>query len=313
MEKKLQPLIVIAGPTGVGKSKLGVDLALCIGGEVVSCDSIQVYRRMNIGTAKITPSEMKGIPHYMIDVLEPEEPYDVVLFQKMAKEAIETIYSHGKIPILVGGTGFYIQSVLKDIDFTEEDGDPLYRAELEELARRKGKEKLHEMLLQVDPVSAEKIHSNNIKRTIRALEYYHKSGQAISLHNEEESRKSSVYDSRFFVLTDDRKVLYDRIDKRVDQMMADGLLDEVRSLLAEGCKADMTSMQGIGYKQLIPYIEGKCDLNSAVLSIKQDSRHYAKRQLTWFRREEDTIWLDRQEYPTEEVLLQKAIEEIKNK
>ncbi len=307
-----RPLIIIAGPTGVGKSNLGIQLAKQIDGEIVSCDSMQVYRMMDIGTAKVMPHEMEGVVHHMIDVLDPTEPFDVVRFQTMVGACLEEIYQNHHIPILVGGTGFYIQSILKNIDFTTEDGDEAYRHELEQFAKEHGAHELHEKLREIDPISFETIHENNVKRNIRALEFYQIHKIPISQHNENERQKTSIYDSRFFVLTDDRQKLYDRIDQRVDKMMEAGLLDEVRSLMEYGCKPDMTSMQGIGYKQLIPYLNGECTLEEAIDSIKQESRHYAKRQITWFKREPDTIWIDRQNFHSEDEILDFVLREVRN-
>lgn len=307
---KKAPLIVIAGPTAVGKSDLAIALARAIDGEIVSCDSMQVYRGMDIGSAKVSKEEQALAVHHLIDVLDPKEPCDVHRFKEMAKACVLDIQSRGKTPILCGGTGFYSQSIVYDIDFTEQSEDTSYRKALEEYGRIYGAEKLHERLKEIDPVSYETIHPNNQKRVIRALEFYHKSGKPISSHNQEEHQKASPYDTKFFVLTDDRGLLYDRINKRVDLMMEEGLLDEVKSLLDYGCQANMTSMQGIGYKQLIPYLSGEISLEQAIYDIKIESRHYAKRQLTWFRRERDAIWLDRQEYPKTEDLLKRILIEI---
>ncbi len=286
MDKK--PLIIIAGPTAVGKSKAAVTLAKQIGGEVVSADSMQVYRFMDIGSAKMTEEEMDGIPHYLIDILDPKESFNVTEFQRMAKEAIRTIHEKGRIPILCGGTGFYIQSVLYDIDFTEHGEDPGYRAYLEDIAKRDGADELRRMLEETDPDGADAIEGPNVKRLIRALEYYYLTGEPISVHNKTERMKESPYDSRYFVLTMDRASLYERIERRVDLMMREGLLEEVEWLKAYGCTKDMTSMQGLGYKQLFDYD----DLETAVQRIKQETRHFAKRQLTWFRREKQAVYID---------------------
>ena len=225
-----RPLVILTGPTAVGKTAASIGLAKAIGGEIISADSMQVYKEMDIGSAKIRPEEMDGVPHHLVDVLDPSEDFNVVLFQQMAKEAMEGIYQRGHIPIVVGGTGFYIQALLYDIDFTENNADTAYREELEALAKTQGAEYLHEMLEKVDPESAEQIHFHNIKRVIRALEYYQQTGQKISEHNEAEREKESAYNSAYFLLTDDRKILYDRIDKRVDLMMQEGLLEEVNAL-----------------------------------------------------------------------------------
>lgn len=291
-----QPLVILTGPTAAGKTALSIRLAQQIGGEIISADSMQVYRGMDIGSAKIRPEEMQGVPHCLIDELEPEEPFHVVKFQELAKHYMDQIWKKGKIPILVGGTGFYIQAVLYDIDFTENEEDPLYRQTLEETARREGAEALHRQLAAVDPRAAEQIHSNNIKRVIRALEFYHLTGEQISDHNEQEHQKISPYNSAYFVLTDDRAALYGRIDRRVDQMMKDGLVEEVIRLREKGCTRDMVSMQGLGYKEILDYLEGAYPLEEAVRIIKRDTRHFAKRQLTWFRRERDVIWLSREQY-----------------
>lgn len=298
MEKR--PLIILTGSTAVGKTAASIGLAKAVGGEIISADSMQVYRHMDIGSAKITADEMQGIPHYLVDVLEPEEAFNVVRFQEMAKAAMQKIYAGGHIPIVVGGTGFYIQALLYDIDFTENDSDFSYREELEQTARDKGAEYLHSLLKQADPEAAEQIHPHNIKRVIRALEFNRKTGQKISAHNEQERRKQSPYDFAYFVLTDDRKALYERIDRRVDKMMEQGLLEEVRALKDRGIARDSVSMQGLGYKELLAYLDGEIPLDEAIRIIKRDTRHFAKRQLTWFRRERDVIWIDRQKTGQEE-------------
>ena len=298
MEKR--PLIILTGPTAVGKTAASIGLAKAVGGEIISADSMQVYRHMDIGSAKITADEMQGIPHYLVDVLEPEEAFNVVRFQEMAKAAMQKIYAGGHIPIVVGGTGFYIQALLYDIDFTENDSDFSYREELEQTAGDKGAEYLHSLLKQVDPEAAEQIHPHNIKRVIRALEFNRKTGQKISAHNEQERRKPSPYDFAYFVLTDDRKALYERIDRRVDKMMEQGLLEEVRALKDRGIARESVSMQGLGYKELLAYLDGEISLDEAIRIIKRDTRHFAKRQLTWFRRERDVIWIDRQKTGQEE-------------
>lgn len=288
-----RPLIILAGPTAVGKTAASIRLAKAIGAEIISADSMQVYRHMDIGSAKIRQEEMEGVPHYLIDVLEPEEEFNVVRFQQMAKAAAEEIYVKGKIPLVAGGTGFYIQALLYDIDFTENDGDTSYRRSLEKTAEEKGGEYLHAMLREADPKAAEEIHPHNIKRMIRALEFHHQTGGKISEHNEAEREKSSPYDFAYFVLTDERSRLYERIDRRVDKMMEEGLLEEVRYLKERGVKRESTAMQGLGYKELYAYLDGECTLEEAVRIIKRDTRHFAKRQLTWFKRERDVIWADK--------------------
>lgn len=291
-----KPMIILTGPTAVGKSALSVKLAKKINGAVISADSMQVYRHMDIGSAKITPEEMQGVTHYMIDELEPDEEFHVVRFVTMAKEYLKEIYADGKIPIIAGGTGFYIQALLYDIDFTEQQCDETYRRQLEDLAREHGAEYLHGILREVDPASAEAIHANNIKRVIRALEFYHLSGKKISEHNETERQKQSPYNFAYFVLTDERAKLYERIDRRVNAMIEAGLVEEVKKLKSMGCSREMVSMQGLGYKEILAYLDGGCTLEEAAYIIKRETRHFAKRQLTWFKRERDVIWLDKQAF-----------------
>lgn len=291
-----KPLVILTGPTAAGKTKLSIALAKAINGEIISADSMQVYRYMDIGSAKIKPEEMDGVKHYLVDILEPNTDFNVVMFQKYAKEAMEQIYAKGKVPILVGGTGFYIQSVLYDIDFTENDEDTELRRELEALAQDKGAKYLHDMLKGCDPKAAEEIHANNIKRVIRAIEYNRQTGGKISEHNEKERQKESPYASCYFVLTDERGRLYQNIDKRVDIMLEEGLVDEVKQLLDMGCKRESTAMQGLGYKEIIAYLLGEITLDEAVYLIKRDTRHFAKRQLTWFRRERDVIWVEKDKF-----------------
>ena len=290
------PLIILTGPTAVGKTALSLRLAKAIGGEILSADSMQVYRHMDIGSAKIRPEEMEGVPHHLIDVLEPSEEFNVVLFQKMAKEAMKGIYGRGNIPIITGGTGFYIQAVLYDIDFTENQENTQYRARLERLAEEKGNAYLHTMLQEVDRESASAIHPNNRKRVIRALEFHELTGQKISEHNETEREKEAAYRAAYFVLTDDRNILYQNIDTRVEQMIEAGLVEEVERLRDMGCTRDMVSMQGLGYKEILSYLEGEVPLECAIYLIKRDTRHFAKRQLTWFRREKDVIWVPKNEF-----------------
>lgn len=295
-EKGKPMLIVVAGPTASGKSAAAVELARMIGGEIISADSMQVYRYMDIGSAKITKEEMMGVPHYLIDVADPTEEFDVVRYAHEAKAAISDILSRGKQPILCGGTGFYIQAVTRDIDFSETGSLPKYREELTDYAAQHGNTALHEQLKNIDPVSYETIHPNNLKRVIRALEYYKETGMTISAHNEAERQRETPYDLHFFVLNDDRAVLYDRIDRRVDFMMAEGLYDEVMYLRQMGLTRDMVSMQGLGYKEMLDCMDGKYDLDEAVRILKRDSRHYAKRQITWFKREKDAVWIDRADF-----------------
>ena len=309
----MKPMIILTGPTAAGKTELSIKLAEAVGGEIISADSMQVYKKMNIGTAKIMPEEMDGIPHYLVDELEPDEEFHVVRFQQMAKRAAEKIYEKGKIPIVVGGTGFYIQALLYDIDFSEEDADRGYRDRLKKLAEEKGNGYLHRMLAEVDPESAQAVYHYNIKSVTRALEFYEKTGTKISMHNEQERTKESRYNFVYFVLTHERKILYDRINQRVDRMIEAGLIDEVRQLACEGYTKDMVSMQGIGYKEVFDYLEGKQDLAETAERIKKDTRHFAKRQLTWFRREKEVTMINRQDYRMEDEILAFMLEKIREK
>lgn len=308
-----RPLIILTGPTAVGKTALSIGLAKAVDGEIISADSMQVYRKMNIGTAKIQQSEMQGVKHHLIDILDPGEDFNVVLFKKYALEAMKDIYSRGKIPVVVGGTGFYIQALLYDINFEDNDNDMSYREELQTLAAEHGNSYIHDMLAGVDPESAEKIHENNVKRVIRALEFYKKTGTKISEHNEAESQKESPYNFEYFVLNDDRQKLYDRIDRRIDIMLEDGLLDEVRSLVDEGYSRDLVSMQGLGYKEMIDYIQERYTLDEAVYTLKRDTRHFAKRQVTWFKREKQVTWVNKNEFDSEADILSFMIERLREK
>ncbi len=307
-----RPLIVLTGPTAVGKTKLSIALAKAVGGEIISADSMQVYRHMDIGSAKITSEQMQGVPHHLIDVLDPVEEFNVVIFQQKCRECMEGIYERGHIPILTGGTGFYIQAILRNVDFTENEEDSPYRRSLEKLAEEEGAQILHEMLSKVDPASAEAIHSNNIKRTIRALEYHYLTGEKISEHNEREKEKESAYNACYFVLNDERERLYERINERVDEMLSQGLVEEVSRLRELGCRKGMVSMQGLGYKEILSFLDGEITLDEAVYLIKRDTRHFAKRQLTWFRREKDVIWIDKREFDyNEEKILLFMLEQMK--
>lgn len=309
----MNKLIVLTGPTAVGKTDLSIKLAKAVNGEIISADSIQVYKDMNIGSAKITEEEMQGVPHHLIDVLSPEEDFNVVCFKNMADKAIKEIYERGHIPIITGGTGFYIQAVLNDIDFKENEDDG-YRAYLENLAAEKGEIYLHDMLKKVDEKSAEAIHFNNVKKVIRALEYYHQTGEKISEHNETERAKESPYNFAYFVLDCAREKLYKRIEKRVDIMIEHGLVDEVKSLLDKyNLTSDSVSLQGLGYKEIYAYLMGEISLDEAIYIIKRDTRHFAKRQLTWFRREKDVIRIDKDVYDTDDKCLDFMLDILKEK
>lgn len=288
----------------MGKTELSLSLAKAVNGSIISADSMQVYRRMDIGSAKIQPQQMQGIPHDLIDVIEPWEEFHVYRFQEMANACMEEIYRQGRIPILTGGTGFYIQALLYQIDFTKEPQDTSYRHSLEQMAAQQGSQTLHEMLRAVDEAAAAQIHPNNVKRIIRALEFHQQSGEKISEHNARQHEKQSPFAFCYFVLNDDRERLYAAIDRRVDQMMEAGLLAEVRALKQEGLTRAHVSMQGLGYKELLLYLDGELTLAEAVARIKRDTRHFAKRQLTWFRRERDVIWINKPEfgYDNEKIL-----------
>lgn len=341
------PMVILSGPTAVGKTKLSIALAKAIGGEIISADSCQVYRRMDIGSAKITEEEMQGIPHHMIDILEPWEDFSVAVFKEKCEQCLPGIYERGHIPIVTGGTGFYVQALLRDIDFGS-GGEPAaepeadastsifpedvlaestgtvpggacaesgtYRAHLEKLAEKMSSAHLHHMLCEVDPVSAEAIHPNNKKRVIRALEFFHLTGEPISRHNEREREKESAYNACYFVLNDRRERIYEKIGKRVDEMLRQGLVAEVERLRDMGCQRGMVSMQALGYKEILAYLEGETSLEEAVETIKRDTRHFAKRQLTWFRRERDVIWVDKEKFDyNEERILKFMLEELGRK
>lgn len=296
MAEERIPLIILTGPTAVGKTDLSVRLAKEINGEIISADSIQVYRHMDIGSAKITKEEMCGIRHYLIDEQNPDDDFNIYLFQEKAKRYIRQIYAAGKIPVIAGGTGFYIQSVLYDVSFSKEPNDVSYRLELEELARKKGTAVLHQMLQEVDPESAITIHENNVKRVIRALEYYKQTGEKISVHNEVQRERVSPYDFHYFVLNMNRQLLYERINRRVDLMMENGLEEEVIALKQMGYTRDLVSMQGIGYQEMFSYLDGEISRSEAIEQIKQNTRHFAKRQLTWFRREKEVEWIHYEDF-----------------
>lgn len=287
-----KPLIIIGGPTACGKTGFSIRLAKEIGGEIISADSMQVYRYMDIGTAKVTEEEADGIPHYLIDEFDPDEEYNVMIFQQKAKAYMEQIWAKGKVPVLVGGTGFYINALLYDNDFTETENDTSYREECYRLAQEQGPEVLFERLKEVDPEYAAIMHANNVKRVTRALEYHYLTGQKFSEHNAEQKEKETPYDAAVIILSMDREKLYERIELRIDMMMEQGLLEEVKGLLEKGYSPDLVSMQGIGYKEFVPYFNGECTLDEAVTQLKTNTRRFAKRQLTWFRRQIDGLWVD---------------------
>ena len=303
-------LIILAGPTASGKTSVSIDLAKRLGGEIISADSMQVYKYMDVGTAKISVEEMQGVKHHLIDVLDPKEDFNIVKFQNMVKCSIEEIVKNGHIPILVGGTGFYIQSIIYDIDFNNEDDNSSVRKKLEEEYDTYGADFMYEKLKKIDSVSAKTIHKNNKKRIIRAIEFFLINNEPISSHNEVQREKKSPYDYRFFVLNPPRDILYERINKRVDIMVENGLVDEVKKLREMGLSMENISMQGIGYKEIIEYLDGEVSLETAIENIKQNTRHMAKRQVTWFKREKDVIYVDPFSFESNEKIVDYMIEKI---
>ena len=303
----MKDLIVLTGPTAVGKTSLSIALARAVDGEIISADSMQVYRHMNIGTAKITEEEKCGIPHFLIDEFEPDEEFNVTIFKNKVMGYIEEIKSRGKVPIIVGGTGFYIQSVIYDINFSEYGDDSLVRQKYEVMAETIGKSELHKELALVDKEYAESVSENNIKKVIRALSFFEMTGERLSEHNKRERERCSPFDFAYFVLTMDRKKLYERIDKRVDLMFNMGLVEEVKSLISRGYNKSLVSMQGIGYKEVIGYLNGETNLSECIEIIKRDTRHFAKRQLTWFKREKVVTYIDKDELITEDKCLKEML------
>ncbi len=302
----MRPLYVLAGPTAVGKTEISIKLAKRLDGEIISADSIQVYKHMDIGSAKIKQEEMQGIKHHLIDILEPLDPFDVAEFVKRSKIAMEEIYEKNKVPLVVGGTGFYLHALIYDNDFSDGASDTEYRAKLEKEALDPDND-LYERLLSLDPESHAAIPKGNMKRIIRALEYYHVTGEKISDHNKAEREKKSPYDLHFFVLNMPREILYKRINDRVDKMVEEGLFTETEELIRLGVKPDMTSMQGLGYRQAYLYLTGKYTLEEAVDAIKKETRHFAKRQLTWFRKERDAVFIDKTQYASDDEIIKEIV------
>lgn len=303
----MKDLIVLTGPTAVGKTSLSIALAKAVDGEIISADSMQVYKYMNIGTAKITEEEKCGIPHFLIDELEPDEEFNVTIFKNKVMGYIKDIKSRGKVPIIVGGTGFYIQSVIYDINFNEYGDDSEVRKKYELMAETIGKSELHKKLALVDREYADSVSENNVKKVVRALTFFEMTGEKLSEHNKRERERSSPFDFAYFVLTMDRKKLYERIDKRVDLMFDMGLVDEVKALMAKGYDKSLVSMQGIGYKEVIDYLNGKTSLEECIDIIKRDTRHFAKRQLTWFKREKVVTYIDKDEFVSEDKCLKEML------
>jgi tRNA dimethylallyltransferase len=296
-------LVIIAGPTAVGKTEISIKVAKGLSGEIVSADSMQIYKYMDIGSAKISVNEMQGVKHHLINIVEPQEPFSAAQYKEKALCVIEDILNQGKTPIVVGGTGLYIDSLISDYSFTEANRDDEYRIFLEDMAKVRGNNYIHELLRAVDYESYTKIHPNNVKRVIRALEVYKLTGKPFSRYSDIRTSYQPPYDIHYFVLTMDREQLYERINKRVDIMMKNGLLDEVIELKNMGYNAEMQSMKGIGYKELLYYLEGKISLEKAIEAIKQGSRNYAKRQLTWFRRNTGVQWINKDEFRNEDEIV----------
>jgi len=297
-------LICVAGPTASGKTSFAVELAKRINGEIISADSMQVYKYMDIGTAKPTIAEMQGIKHYLIDEISPFESFSVNEFVKRAKEYIEKIYGKGKIPIVAGGTGLFISSLVDNVKFSKTETDEALRGSLKNLAEEKGNFYLHGMLEKIDPESAQRIHPNNVKRVIRAIEIFETTGKTMSEHIKLSKTEPSPYELSYFALTGPRELLYDRINRRVDIMMREGLIEEVRKLKEMGLTKEHNSMQGIGYKETLSFLDGEISEGELSKTIKQESRRYAKRQLTWFKRDERIKWADISIYNTNEKLME---------
>lgn len=297
-----QKLLVLGGPTAVGKTDLSIRLAQELNGEIISADSMQIYKYMDIGSAKVKEEEMKGIKHHLIDIINPDIPFSVADFKEYGDKALNSIINNDKLPIIVGGTGLYINSLTCNMTFTDAEKDDDYRKYLEDLALEKGNEYIHEMLKECDPISYKEIHANNRKRVIRALEVFKLTGKPFSSYNAGEDFYKSDYDVYYYVLTMDREKLYSRINKRVDIMIENGLIDECIKLMNMGYTSDMQSMQGIGYKEMLYHLEGKISLDEAIDMIKQGTRNYAKRQLTWFRRDKRCVFLDKDKLSDEEIL-----------
>ena len=309
MKKKI---LFIGGPTAVGKTELSIELAKRLNGEIISADSMQIYKYMDIGSAKVSKEEMNGVVHHLIDVVDPSENFSVADYKEQGEKAIKEIISRGKLPIIVGGTGLYINSLTCNMNFTEAEKDEEYRKDLDKLANEHGNNYIHEMLKDIDPISYKEIHANNRKRVIRALEVYKLTGKPFSSYNAGEDFYKSEYDVHYYVLTMDREKLYERINLRVDIMMEKGLLEECIKLKEMGYTSSMQSMQGIGYKEILYYLEGDVKLQEAINMIKQGSRNYAKRQLTWFRRDPRVTFLDKDKLSYVEIL-EKVIGDIGNK
>ncbi|ERI92942.1 tRNA dimethylallyltransferase [Clostridiales bacterium oral taxon 876 str. F0540] len=306
----MKDLFILAGPTGIGKTSISVELAKKINGEIISADSMQIYRHMNIGSAKIKTEEMKGIPHHLIDVVEPNEEFSVARFKECAEEAINDIICRNKFAMLVGGTGLYINSIIYNYGFTNASKDEEYRKQLELILEEKGKDYLHYMLKDIDIESYSRLFPNDTKRVMRALEVYKSTGRTISEFIKEEDIYNIPYNIYYFVLTMDRAKLYERINQRVDKMLEEGLIEEVIKLKNMGYNSDMQSMKGIGYKEILFYLEGKLTLEESIEMIKKGSRNYAKRQLTWFRKDNRALWINKDDFNNEADIVEYIMQNI---
>lgn len=307
----MKDLFILSGPTAVGKTNISIKLAEALNGEIISADSMQIYKQMDIGSAKASKEEMKGIKHHLIDVVEPNEEFSVAEFKKLSSKSIDEIINNKKLPMVVGGTGLYINSLIFNYDFAATYKDEKYREELNKLAEEKGKEYVHSLLKEVDVESYNRLYPNDLKRVVRALEVFKLTGKTITQFNEEQDIYDIPYNVYYFILTMDRTKLYDRINKRVDLMIENGLIEEVVNLKDKGYTSDMQSMKGIGYKEILYYLDGKISLEEAVEMIKKGSRNYAKRQLTWFRKDKRAVWIDKDNFKNEEEIVQKIIEKFK--
>jgi tRNA dimethylallyltransferase len=313
VKKELPKICILAGPTAVGKTDISLALARNLYGEIISADSAQVYKYMDIGTAKLREDEMQGIRHYMIDEVTPDVDFSVAEFRSRAEVYIRDINERGRLPVITGGTGLYINSLLNNLDFTDSISDEAFRKEMQEIAHIKGSEYVHSMLESIDPASHKRLHPNDLRRVIRALEVHKYTGRPISYYQEESRKQPSRYDFAYIVLTMDREKLYDRIDQRVDKMMAMGLPEEVEGLLNMGYNRDMTSMQALGYKEIADYLQGSVSKEEAVRILKRGTRHYAKRQLTWFRRDQRVHWVNVDNFFKKDVMLENIIRHIAGK
>ncbi len=307
--KELRPLVVIVGPTASGKTDVAIELAKMVRGEVISADSMLVYRGMDVGTAKPTPEEMQGIPHHLIDIVNPDEEFSVAMYQSAAEKLITEITGRGNLPLLVGGTGLYVRSVIDHYDFTPAPRDEGLREKLKQQAATMGAEAMHRKLAAVDPASAARLHPNDTRRVIRALEVYYQTGKPITEYQYSQQNTTPKYRLKMFGLTMDRQLLYRRIEQRVDLMLQRGLVEEVRQLMLR-YDAWGTALQGLGYKEIIAYIKGECTLEEAVEILKRNTRRFAKRQLTWFKADKRIRWLYMEDYSNKNAVANEIAKQI---